>query len=254
MRILLTICRFFIVAAITYFFACASEEKFILFNTIITEEFRKEFVNNLYWVVFSLLLVYGLLELALLLSNKHDQKVLTNFCKLIFDAHIKKNAALNNAEFRVSFLELKRGIVVRRGEKLYNVGFWEQYLQPVARYQVKQPVEKSKVTFLAGEGCAGACYKQNRTILLHIPIFTIATEALYYQECSNTLNLPPYKAKSLREKAATYICFPVHKYNSTDIVGVISIDCIKDGMSHIFNENKLKKIEEVVEVFSVNFK
>lgn len=242
----------FIVFLITiYIETIASESEKILFiGDIFADKANKAVIEHPLITIISLGVLNILLYLIshITITKKAEKHLHKSMCRYIFEEIIKKSDNLENHNYKVSFLKVKKNWF---NGKWYIFTFKPKpILKVVARYQTKQGKDRSKVSFLSGEGCAGKAYQMNSVTNESLVPYNNNNPDTYYRECENKLNLPKKKCMKLNEKACSFICVPISFFQTDEVIGVISVDSMNTSD---FSGEQARGIEQIAKSYTTMF-
>lgn len=230
----------------------AKNQKLLWSDNIVHDKLSDKILQHSFWIYLALLLISIVVWLIsrVTLKSKRSQKFYKNICHQVFDEYIMDEPNIDRENIRISLLQVKYGLIFRRGKFGIPSPRFSIYLKVAGRYQTRQPQKDCKVIFLPGEGCAGLAYEKGMMIQKRISQFQPNTPEKYYQESASVFCLPKSKAKRLNDKASHYICIPAFQYGTQTPWGILSIDSL---VSSQINSFPTDDIEEMLFCYSTNF-
>lgn len=230
-----------ITALISYLFISAPEKKLLFLDHFFAKEVHVFIFEHPWFILFILIIAYIVVEFIATYRNRNKtiENQCQNMCRYIY-RHIDRNIGSDfTHSIRITIF------------KAMKPNTEDVYLKAVSRYQVKEPLKKTRVTFRPGEGVAGCCFQTQNLIYGHLSEYTERTAETYYRESKNIYNLGRDKIDQLNIKSCLFLGIPIKCFDTEKTWGVLLLDSTKRDEK--FSKDFARKIEEIIEHYTAFF-
>jgi len=194
---------------ISYFIFCSFENRLLWIEKILQKPYCDFILKH-----GAIITVFLVISLAILhcgsgqiLKNNRIRQIYANICRLIFDKDLSKFSTPTDL-IRVTLFKANKKCI----------------LNPIGRYQDKEPKNDCKSSFTPGKGAVGIAYETKTVVQQGIEPFNEDIPLEYYKESERVFNLKENKAKDLNIKSCSFICIPLRFYREDRPWGILAID------------------------------
>jgi len=230
-----------ITGLISYLFISLPEKKLLLLESVFTEPVHKFVFKHPQIILVSLVLLYVVIEV--IIGQRNNNKVINhqcyNICRYIYK-HIEKTIS-------PAFAHSLRITVF----KAIKPNTAEVYLEAVSRYQVKEPLKKTKIRFKPGEGVAGSCFQTQSLVFGSLPECNETNLNEYYKKSWEEYKMERSVVDKLNIKSCLFLGIPIKYFDTERSWGVLLLDSTEKDMQS--NMQKARDIEEIIEHYTVFF-
>ncbi|MCR5189212.1 MAG: hypothetical protein K6C97_09775 [Treponema sp.] len=233
-----------ITAIISYLFQSASQQKLFLLEDILTDKVHQQVFSHSTIIILILGILYILFYIIIWHREKYilQRKSGTDICQYIFDQISTQLKEEDKSHIRVTLF------------KASKYPFNDKKLKFYSRYQIKQPMRKTKVKFAPGQGCAGLCFESQSVIYIESKTEysnNITQQNAYKREMLSRCNMDSEIIDKLNIKSCKLLGLPIKCSDSGQTWGVILIDTDK---KNIDIQNMAIQLQKVVDGYTPFFK
>lgn len=212
-----------ITAIISYLFQSASQQKLFLLEDVFTDKVHQRVFSHSKVIILILGILYILFYIIIWYREKNilQRQSGTDICQYIFNQISIQLEEEDKSHIRVTLF------------KASKYPFNDKKLKFYSRYQIKQPMRKTKVKFAPGQGCAGICFEsQSVTYIESRNEYNNTTQQkAYKKEMQKKCNMDPNITDKLNIKSCKLLGLPIKCSDSGQTWGVILIDTDKKNIN-----------------------